>query len=307
MNDHTTEPEIPLKCSKGGLHLMSAHDHVIWEHGAMLGVRVTASFKELLEAKHLYQHIEVELDVPIADLSGYDSSMRRYLEGELAKLPASHWCINDKADKRPIQSVGPGIRFETPDVKLFCERCGRIEAFNSVSSLDVSERGCYEGFRNSKDEAVQVFGLSFQCQSCKGPPEVFLVRRAGNRLALSGRAPIEHVEAPSTLPKSISRWYRGAVVAHQSGQTLAGLFLLRTLIEQWVRENTKHPDLEVDNVLDDYMNSLPADFKDRFPSLRDVYGRLSDDLHRAAGSIDLFDEALKSIVEHFAARCLFKL
>ena len=96
-------------------------------------------------------------------------------------------------------------------------------------------------------------------------------------------------------------------MAHQSGQTLAGLFLLRTLIEQWVRENTKHTDLEVDNVLDAYMNSLPADFKDRFPSLRDVYSKLSGDLHRATGSIDLFDETLKSIVEHFEARRLFKL
>jgi hypothetical protein len=33
----------------------------------------------------------------------------------------------------------------------------------------------------------------------------------------------------------VKHFYRGAVVAHQSGQTLAGIFLLRTIIEQWAR------------------------------------------------------------------------
>jgi hypothetical protein len=288
--------------------LMNAHESVIWEYAETLGSGVVEAFKKLLEDKHLYQHIKVELDVPAADLSGVNPEMRMYLESELAKLPGGYWCIRDKAEKMPMQSVGAAISFDSPDVKLFCERCRRIEAFNSVSSLDISERGHYEGSRNSKGDIVQVFGLSFQCQSCKGPPEVFLIRRAGNRLTLSGRAPIEHTEVPPDLPKSICRWYKDATVAHQSGQTLAGLFLLRTLIEQWTRETTKSAaDSSADRVLDAYVDDLPLDFKERFPSLRDTYSKLSDDIHRAVGSPDLYEEASNCIREHFEARRLYRL
>jgi adenylate kinase len=73
--------------------------------------------------------------------------------------------------------------------------------------------------------------LSYQCQSCKGVPEVFLVRREHLKRTNAGRAPIEHVEVPKDIPKHVSRFFRGAIVAHQSGQTLAGIFLLQTLIE----------------------------------------------------------------------------
>jgi hypothetical protein len=55
------------------------------------------------------------------------------------------------------------------------------------------------------------------------------------------------------------------------------------------------------------MRGLPADFKKRFPSLKDLYARLSDDLHRAAGAPDTFDKARQEIEEHFEARRLFKI
>jgi len=287
---------------------MSAHDSVIWEHGSILGNQVVESIKELLEEKHLYQSSKVALDIPLVDLSAFNSAMRSYLENELAKLPGGFWFISDKADKTPPLSVGFGIHFETPDVKLFCETCQRTEAFNSVSSLDVSVRGSLEESLSSTGEIVQIFALSFRCQSCKGPPEVFLIRRAGNRLTLSGRAPIEHIEVPSTIPKSIYRWYSGAVVAHQSGQTLAGLFLLRTLIEQWVRVVTQATqDTAADAAIEAYMDGLPSDFRARFPSLRELYSEISADIHAAKGASDLFESALERIARHFEARRLYEL
>jgi hypothetical protein len=44
------------------------------------------------------------------------------------------------------------------------------------------------------------------------------------------------------------------------GQTLAGLFLLRTFIEQFVKASTGI-DRKADEVLDTYMAELPQDFK----------------------------------------------
>lgn len=45
----------------------------------------------------------------------------------------------------------------------------------------------------------------------------------------------------------------------------------------------------------------------RFPSLSDLYGKLSDAIHAAEASNTLFEGALKDIEEHFEARRLFKL
>jgi len=55
------------------------------------------------------------------------------------------------------------------------------------------------------------------------------------------------------------------------------------------------------------MGLLSPDFKARFPSLSSLYGDLSDDLHRAIGSSDLFDSAKADIIKHFKARRLFNL
>jgi len=85
------------------------------------------------------------------------------------------------------------------------------------------------------------------------------------------------------------------------------VFLLRTLIEQWVKQAIGQPDLQADKAIDAYVKRLPSDFKDRFASLRAEYSDLSDDIHRAIGSTDLFDSAKLLIIEHFEARKLFKL
>jgi len=118
---------------------------------------------------------------------------------------------------------------------------------------------------------------------------------------------MEHIEVPAAIPKSLGKWFRGAIVAHQSGQTLAGVFLLRTLIEQWAKQVTGKSDLQADKALNAYLDLLPSDFKDRFPSLRSQYSNLSDDIHGAIGSTDLFDSAKLLIIEHFEARKLLKL
>jgi len=270
--------------------------------------RITASVKQLLETKHLYQSVVVEYANMLEDLPDTWAGIAQGLQDAVLSAVNGHWATIDRAYQAPLLHEGPAcIRFEIPDLKLFCSACKRIEAFNSISSEDFAGRGHSLIPDGTPTGVVQVFALSFQCQSCKGVPEVFLVRRDELKLTQSGRAPIEHTEVPAAIPKSLGKWFRGAIVAHQSGQTLAGVFLLRTLIEQWAKQATGQPDLQADEAIEAYMDLLPLDFKGRFPSLRTQYGDLSDDIHRAIGSTDLFDSAKFAIIEHFKARQLFKL
>jgi hypothetical protein len=110
---------------------------------------------------------------------------------------------------------------------------------------------------------------------------------------------------PGIIPKPVAEYYHSAVVAHQSGETLAAIFFLRVLIEQWVRP--LGPNEKADRCLARYMEQLPTDFKERFPSLPDAYSKLSDSIHSADANGDLYEEVRASIVKHFDARRVFDL
>ena len=264
---------------------------------------LTACLKLLLETKHLYQNATV--DVGIWDKLEHANHWP-------LEAATTEWAVHDNSVL--LSAVAPAVSPKTsyclyvPDVKLLCQTCDRIEAFNSISSQEFTQHGKHLRKTSATTETIQVFVLSFLCQSCKRVPEIFLVRRHGFKLTLCGRAPIEVADVPPEIPKTARQYYSGALVAHQSGQTLAGLFLLRTLIEQWARSQVPEPaPSRADELLDAYMATLPLDFKSRFPSMRSLYDDISADLHSATGSADLFDKALSEIKEHFDARRLFKL
>jgi hypothetical protein len=57
----------------------------------------------------------------------------------------------------------------------------------------------------------------------------------------------------------------------------------------------------------EYQNTLPPDFKNRFPSLSDIYGKLSAAMHQADANGGWFEESCQKVEEHFDARRLFKM
>lgn len=277
------------------------------------GQRVSDQMKSLLEEKHLYQSIRLDYSDMLNFQVGYTIPPRDPTEGvrevqqEFTRVVSAEWHPNDPAHRGPLvaytQNIPLAIYFDVPTIKLFCEKCNRIEAFNVVSADDFLEHGKRpDKPYQSKNETVQVFVVSLLCQSCKAVPDVFLIRRQGLKLTLAGRAPIEHVTVPPTIPKTVQQFYRGAIVAHQSGQTLAGNFLLRTLIEQWVREIITDLGLTPDKALDKYMDTIPPDIRGRFKSMAKVYRDLSADIHSATGSPQLFDSARRDIEEHYDLR-----
>lgn len=279
--------------------------------------RISLALKDLVENKHLYQSVSLECD-DLTDLGNeLDSQIRGLVRMEFSQSVKGPWAPSAPANTPRLiagaqdsHNTSPsGIWFRPSDVKLFCSTCKRLEAFNLVSCRDflTNELGLAGSFR-IRGNSVQAFVISFLCQSCKSVPEVFMVRRQGLKLTLCGRAPMAHLDVPAVVPKSVRSFYSGAVLAHQSGQTLAGNFMLRTVIEQWARIATGQVRVALaDQVLDAYMITLPDDFKGRFPSMRNLYGELSVDIHGAVGSPELFEKARNEITEHFDARRLFKL
>ena len=116
------------------------------------------------------------------------------------------------------------------------------------------------------------------------------------------------VLVPNYIPKSVRSYFSSAIVAFQSGQVLVALFLLRVLIEQFTREDGgAGSGVWADNALQAYTERLPADFKSRFPSLREVYASISVAMHSADASAELFESSLVRIEKHFDARRLFDL
>lgn len=272
-----------------------------------LGAAVTKAVRTLLEQRHLYQGVQVHIgDLGDKPLDGHIGRQDENARAAVAATITQRWCLVDNMERRSPHFTGLRIDADVPDVKLFCERCNRIEAFNSISSLDMLARDYNKPEYIVDGEIVQLFAISFLCQSCKIVPEVFLIRREGLRLCLHGRSPMEHVEVPEVIPRNVDRFFKGAIVAKQCGHVLSGVFMLRTLIEQWVR-SLGHQAPRASDAIDSYVASLPDDFRQRFPCLRDEYGALSDDIHAANGSVEVFNKPLGDVLKHFDARRLFRI
>ena len=272
-----------------------------------LGEAIADAFRILLEQRHLYQSVMLDDDaIRKAFLPRVEQGIQQHLNrgAALAHGPTySPWILlGDNVAVATPEGRTP-IFFAPKHAKLYCKVCDRIEAYNLESGRSAFEAHKFRPV-TAKIEAVYV--LTYLCQSCKSFPEVFIIKREGGKLTLCGRSPMEHVEVPREIPKDVARFYSGAIVAHQSGQTLAGLFLLRTLCEQWARKFAAANDY-ADEAIKKYMDSLPEDFKARFPSLRSIYEKLSVDIHSATGSDEVYVQMLADIDEHFSARKIFKL
>jgi len=275
---------------------------------------IAEAIRELLERKHLYQRHG--LDDPLRYALAKALVAAKYPEtpalkaawDALIRLP---WHLQGELETRA--PYGPSLKererlviVPLPRTKLFCTSCQRVEAFASLRGLDLVAQSYTPAERPAFTD-TQLFALTYLCQSCTSLPEAFLVHRVGTRLSIHGRSPMEHVSVPYAIPKAVRPYFAGAVVAFQSGQTLAGLFMQRTLIEQFARSLAPGTKANADALMDAYQALLPTDFKSRFPSLPDLYTRISGALHTADADDKLFHSSQAALLEHFEARRLFKL
>jgi hypothetical protein len=279
---------------------------------------IADGLKILLEQKHLYQNFEVDFakihDAHLAKLITYDDKTRFR---QFASVFSKTLAISDRLTPVPLypgsspQPTYPAPMLLLQNVKLFCSHCGQRETFSPTSFVDVTNQITLRSKENHRivppSAFCQLFVASFQCETCRELPICVLVKRRGWKFTLEGRSPFEEVELPKFLPKKETWLFSDAIVAYQAGKTLAGLFYLRSFIEQFARRQTGITDKRNgDEILDAYQSQLPKE-KESMPSLRSWYAKLSEPIHAAESNDVLFEEARDEIIKHFDFRRLFAI
>jgi len=291
---------------------LAARENVI----TRLSEAASSCLKQLLETKHLYQKVSVPADSIIKQVrEGTGDAKLLFDEAMEPILKRPHFALSSEimrlADRDGSESTL--LTLVVSNVKIFCAECQSREAFRPIWYRDLANELAGIARRDGPDPSslppdFQLFFLAFQCQVCGGAPEAFIVRRRGWNLFHEGRSPIEFVEIPSYLPKEEREFFRDAIIARNTGRTLAGLFYLRTFIEQFARRRTGSMGrLAGDQIFDEYNKTIPERQREHIPSLRDWYDKLSEALHEARTDDALFEEAKSEIERHFDFRRIFKI
>lgn len=286
---------------------------------AAVTAAVEVALVELFETKHLYQSVAVDTSGAISKalpdgsrLHPLDAQSRGNAAAIVADVARGRWIPAPSRDAQLAYSDDDRapLVFEIHPVRLFCSTCKRRERFDPVRAEDITF-DIHRPYRPGEGQtpqwplADQTYAIALLCQTCKRYPDVMLVRRttAKNRLTLCGRSPMEVAEAPDNFPEQEVAFYRDAIIAHESGRTLAGLFFLRTFVEQFARHVTGESGRRLgQDIMIAYGETIPAQLRSMMPSFAECYERLSEALHAARADVQLFDEMRTKIQQHFAFR-----
>lgn len=277
---------------------------------------VSERVKELLQTKHIYQRVVA--DVPAVVKRGIAELKLR--EETFSGIIASFENDSFFPGTEQLYTVSYGTERQslTPmlllnNVKLVCGSCGGLETFNPIWFGDIVNEMLRPRTRESsfdlpREAGHRLYYFVYQCQTCKGDPHVFLVRRRLWSFFLEGRGPMEQVDVPTFVPKQERSLYRDALIATHGGKVLAGLFYLRTFTEMFARRVTQASGrLTGDELMDLYNQTLPEKQRDLMPSLRLWYSKLSEAIHGAREDAELFEQAREAIDQHFEIRRVFKI
>jgi hypothetical protein len=283
---------------------------------ARLSEAAGSALKQLLEEKHLYQKVSIPADSIIKQVRDTTLDARLIFDEAVEPMLSSFRFTLSSGLMRMVDRDGTQETWPTlivGNIKVFCSKCESREAFCPIWYCDLANELTKPARRDgpileSLPSGFQLFFLAYQCQICHSVPEGFMVRRRGWDLFYEGRSPIEIIGVPSFLPKEEREFFRDAVVAQNTGNTLAGLFYLRTFIEQFARRKTAAKGrLTGDEIFDEYNKTIPEKQRDQMPSLREWYDKLSEALHEATSDDALFEQAKNEIERHFDFRRLFKI
>jgi hypothetical protein len=276
-----------------------------------LNKAIADQFKTLIEQKHVYQKVALEHEPVYAAVTEKLSSAYKWeFKARLETLPRGIALVSKMPPFAEMMLGKSALVLIPTNVKLFCNKCSRSEAFAPVWYKDVT------GDLRQKSEPLrmppelQFFCFAFQCQSCAGVPELqsFLIRYEDFQMSVHGRSPIEHIELPPYIPKAERDWFRDALIALHGGKTLAALFYLRTFIEQFARRQTGLTGKKTgDEIMTAYAETLPQAQRSSMPSLREWYDKLSEAIHDAKEDSELFEKARTEIEHHFDIRRVFKI
>lgn len=282
------------------------------------------ALKNLLEKKNLYQSIEADFKSAgakyvesISDDAPSPRAMATVI-GSSPPTPEQHWeaqlrqyrhaelIVNIPNVPKPAplghvpQMIQP-ITFDLPTILINCQNCKNVFPAHNPGYGGLKEQTRTLNLGTGDKGMVQVFTFPYQCQSCKKEPLVFTVRRVGSKLTLVGRSHLFKTDIPKTIPDEERDYLNKAILANGTGNTLAGLFLLRVFIEQYMRRvtNTKER-IRGDDLADKYAVLLNDEFPKSIRSFKNLYEDLSICIHGADPSVERFDEVVKHLYKHFA-------
>ncbi len=291
---------------------------------------VQAAIQDLLERKHLFQSVTVdlskvrtallsleseerELAMMLGPTESYEAtreSITQLNKKRLAKWEYGEWVLRTTAGQRRLNNPrtnpdGTLTEFPLPvGVQIACSFCKGTWPHNPPDAFPGKE--CSVENVSSAATGVQAFLISYLCQKCRSESVCFLIHRDRLKLTLTGRSQFEHIPVPAYIPEPISKHYRNSIIAFRTGFTLAACCYLRVALEQFMRQETNTSGkIDLSDLAGLYGKTLPDDFKSRFPSLRDVSEKLSVALHSATENAEAFKQCLADVDRHFDARRLF--
>ena len=195
--------------------------------------------RNFLETKHLYQSDSIDpQECLTAIMENIQPIDRRVQESHLKDSFRKYWTPRLRESTGQLKTedrtlpIGDFV-FEIQPIRVVCSRCRSIEPLNPDDTHIQFQNGFQLLPKHDRTEIIQVLVLSFVCQRCKGNPEVFLVTRYNWKVTLTGRSPMEHIAVPKYIPESVRNYLSSAIVAYQSGYTLAGLFYLGSPRFHW--------------------------------------------------------------------------
>lgn len=284
------------------------------------------AFLDLIESKHLYQSVRVGvngLKLAIKDRARKALSAQSYIMpslggGSPSFGKAKSWkqilaeyeqeafdclqqapcIIGSQVGKHADPNCS--IVCPLPVAKLYCNDCGGLWPHKRLADhsflIPISRVG---------NEIHQLFLLHFQCSNCTHGRSSILVKRAGPKLTLCGRSPIEEIDCPKFIASSIRKFYRGAMIAFNSGAILPAIAMLRVMIEQHMRQTIGAEDKRMsgDELTAAYAKKLNPDFMRQHQSLKPVYDALSNAIHLAKDDDpEIFIMGLKQALTHLEAK-----
>ena len=233
---------------------------------------------------------------------------RRKIRDTSEAILGGHWSFSTDAVNQIIEAhsekIASGLTdFVLPTISVPCEKCdGTIQPHNSGFRWQPQEFQAvsFKINKDGKQVPFQTFVFPYHCQKCKEEPLIFLVHREGTKLTLAGRNHFEKVQVPKTIPKEESKYFSDAVVAYRTGNILAGLFLLRTTIEQYMRRILKTKGkTSGEDLADEYAALLDPAFPKKYSTMKVIFEELSVKLHSADADGTQFEKSKKDIEQHF--------
>lgn len=297
---------------------------------------VEAALKELLETKHLYQTVRISLEPIQAAIS---ASKAAFGEPKMSAFPSrgialtaeqiERYHVSHRTELGKILSclTGNDWKLITEDLRDIPLRSNHPDSPNGepICFLPTICRGCchcdavfpphnsgYFGSqkpeplidlvmpRTNKRPTTQYWSIAYQCQSCRGEPVVFSIRREGEKLQLVGRSLFDRVTIPPYFPAQLHRFYSETQIARTAGKPLPGSLYLRLLIEHHMRGVSAITARATgDELADAYSQRLSSEFPRSEASLKEVYAVLSTLIHDGTDDADVLDAMIHKVDRHF--------